>query len=188
MKKFLAISLLLSGLLFVTAVFAQSGPDAAPATSTAKRLLQIPATDYRRDWVQLGIFSVLADAPDEGAKELHIVYTQPESVDAYRRTGTFPDGAVLIKDVFATRTESLTTGTSSYAEALIGRFIMVKDQTDSHAGASPLWGDGWGWAFYEGADTETTVTTDYQADCLGCHEPARDQDLVYVQGYPILER
>ncbi|WP_204376627.1 cytochrome P460 family protein [Methyloceanibacter marginalis] len=51
-----------------------------------------------------------------------------------------------------------------------------------------MWGDGWGWAFYEGTETQKTITTDYRKDCLGCHEPARGQDLIYVQGYPILKR
>lgn len=65
---------------------------------------------------------------------------------------------------------------------------MVKDKTGKHAGQSPLWGDGWGWAFYEGTETQKTVTTDYRKDCLGCHEPVRSQDLIYVQGYPVLKR
>ncbi|MGH8585855.1 MAG: cytochrome P460 family protein [Gammaproteobacteria bacterium] len=188
MKTLLSATLLLSGVLFVTAVVPQSEPKTVAATSEAQALLQVPAADYRRDWVLLGSFSVLADEPEQGAKELHVVYTQPESVDAYRKTGAFPEGTVLVKDVFATRTEALTTGTSSYADTLIGRFIMVKDQANKHAGASPLWGDGWGWAFYEGAETRKTVTTDYQQNCLACHEPARSQDLIYIQGYPILKR
>lgn len=188
MRKRLPATLLLSGVLFVTAVVAQLEPETVAATAEAPALLQVPAADYRRDWVLLGSFSVLADKPEEGAKELHVVYTQRESVDAYRKTGAFPDGAILVKDVFAARTEALTTGTSSYANALAGRFILVKDQANKYAGSSPLWGDGWGWAFYEGAETRKTVTTDYRQDCLGCHEPVRNQDLIYIQGYPILKR
>jgi hypothetical protein len=184
MRNLLRVSLSLFGVLAITAAFAQSDPASVVTPSEAETLLHVPAVDYRRDWVQLGIFSLLADEPEAGAKELHIVYAPPESVAAYRKAGVFPDGTVLIKDVFATSTESLTTGTSSYADTLIGRFVMVKDTADSYAGASPLGGDGWGWAFYEGSETKATVTTDYQQDCLGCHDPARDQDLVYVQGYP----
>jgi hypothetical protein len=129
-----------------------------------------------------------ADDAEEGAKELHVVYAEPHSVDAYRKTGAFPDGAVLVKDVFATKTEALTTGLASYADTLKGRFVMVKDHGDKYAAKSALWGDGWGWAFYEGDETEKTVTTDYRKNCLGCHEPARSQDLIYVQGYPVLRR
>ena len=158
-----------------------------PKTST-DNLIHVPETDYRREWVLLGSFSVLADEPPSGAKELHVVYAAPESVAAYRRTGVFPDSAVLVKDVFAAKTESLTTGTASYAGRLLGRFVMVKDAGNRNAGRSPLWGDGWGWAFFDGDETKKTVTTDYATDCLGCHEPARSQDLLYVRGYPALGR
>jgi hypothetical protein len=50
-----------------------------------------------------------------------------ENVDAYLKTGHFPEGAVLVKDTFAARTEPLTVGTSSYAGDLAARFVMVKD-------------------------------------------------------------
>lgn len=178
------------GLLSLSAVLinaAQSAPE-AKAVAELEALLHVPAANYRRDWVLLGTFSVLADDPSKGAKELHVVYAEPETVDAYRRTGAFPDGSVLVKDVLAAKSERLTTGLASYAETLVGRFVMVKDEGEKHAGKSPLWGDGWGWAFYEGNETEETVTTDYRQNCLGCHEPARSQDLIYVQGYPVLQR
>ena len=186
-RRLLPAMLLISGVVAVTAVVAHSEWETAAAASDPQALLYVPDADYRRDWTLLGSFSVLADDPEAGAKEFHVVYTLPENVDAYRKTGAFPDGAILVKDVFATGTEAMTTGTSSYANTLIGRFVMVKDQGDKHAGTSPLWGDGWGWAFYEGTETKKTVSTDYKEDCLGCHEPVRNQDLLYIQGYPILK-
>ena len=186
-RRFFSATLLLSSVLALAVLLADSEWETAEAASDPQALLQVPEDDYRREWVLLGSFSVLADDPEAGAKELHVVYTKSENIDAFRKTGTFPDGAVLVKDVFATATEYMTTGTSSYADKLVGRFVMVKDQGDKHAGTSPLWGDGWGWAFYEGTETEKTVTTDYKQDCLACHEPVRHQDLTYIQGYPILK-
>lgn len=160
---------------------------AKPQSVEAEAVLQVPAVDYRKEWVQLGTFSVLADKPADGAKELHVVFTARQNLEAYLRTGRFPDGAVLVKDVFAARTEALTTGTSSYAGDLAGRFVLVKDGNGG-LGSGPRFGDGWGWAFYEGAETKRTVTTDYKNDCLPCHEPARGQDLLYLQGYPLLRK
>jgi hypothetical protein len=186
-RRLLTAVLLISGVVAITAIVARSELETAEAASDPQALLYVPDVDYRREWVLLGSFSVLADDPEAGAKELHVVYTTSENVDAFRKTGAFPDGAVLVKDVFATATEYMTTGTSSYADKLAGRFIMVKDQGDKYAGTSPLWGDGWGWAFYEGTETKKTVTTDYKQDCLACHEPVRHQDLTYIQGYPILK-
>ncbi len=150
--------------------------------------LSVPAENYRETWVFLGSFSVLADEPEEGAKELHAVYAEREAVRAYLASGTFPDGAKIVKDVFETETEYLTTGTASYGTHLAGRFVMVKDSQNRKADRSPLWGDGWGWAFYEGEEMQRTITTDYQSDCLGCHQPAQETDFLYTRGYPLLAR
>ena len=62
---------------------------------------------------------------------------------------------------------------------------MIKD-AEGRFPENPLWGSGWGWALYPPDDPNTTVTTDYEADCLHCHVPAEATDWVYVQGYPIL--
>lgn len=179
---------LVAGATVAAGLALMAGPAAPVAAAAADpdARLHVPDEDYRSEWVLLGSYSVLADDPDDGAKELHVVYAAPESVAAYRADGEFPDGAVIVKDVYTTKTEFLTTGTASYADTLAGRFVMVRDAGDRFAGASPLWGDGWGWAFYEGAETRRTATTDYRADCLGCHEPARPQGLIYSQGYPVL--
>jgi len=93
-----------------------------------------------------------------------------------------------VKEVFETKTADMTTGTVSHADKLKGWFVMVRDSKNAAHPGNPLWGDGWGWAFYEGAETRKTVTTDYRQDCLGCHEPVRNQDLLYIQGYPILKK
>lgn len=180
-----ALALIAGGI--VTAETPETRMSRTAMSAAVDARLRVPDVDYRRHWVQLGSYSVLADEPTRGAKELHVVYAHPASVDAYRKTGTFPDGTILVKDVFVAKTEDLTTGTASYANVLVGRFVMVKDTGNKHAANSPLWGDGWGWAFYEGEEMRKTVTTDYQVDCLGCHEPARGTDLIYSQGYPVLK-
>lgn len=151
----------------------------------AEPILRVPTVDYRKDWVQLGTFSVLADSPSDGAKELHITYTERKNVEAFREAGTFPDGAVLVKDVWSAKTEPLTTGTASYTRELAARFVMVRD-AQGKLGSGTRFGDGWGWAFYERSETVKTVTGDYKIDCLSCHEPVRDQGLLYLQGYPVL--
>lgn len=153
----------------------------------AEAVLRVPSADYRKDWVQLGHFSVLADKPEDGAKEMHAVYTERKNVEAFLKTGSFPDGAVIVKDAWGTKTEQLTTGKASYAGDLAGRFVMVKDSAGK-LGSGPRFGDGWGWAFYKGTETAKTVTGDYKVDCLGCHEPVRNQGLLFLQGYPVLRQ
>jgi hypothetical protein len=51
------------------------GAAAKTQSVEAEAVLQVPIVDYHKEWVQLGTFSVLADKPADGAKELHVVYT-----------------------------------------------------------------------------------------------------------------
>lgn len=176
------------GFLAGSPVLGQMAPSGRDAAAEALAALHVPQADFRREWVEIGAYTVLAAPPEHSGSQVHAVYTERRNVDAFLRTGKFPDGTVLVKEVFAAATESLTTGTVSYAGDLMGRFVMVKESSNRFAGVSPLWGDGWGWAFYKGTETAKPETTDYRKDCLGCHEPARSQDLVYIQGYPALRR
>ena len=144
--------------------------------------IRMPDVDFRADWTMLGTYSI---AGDEGAEGLHVVYSQPGVAQAYLETGSFPDGAILVKELLGTTTEELTTGTVSYAADVSGWFVMVKTSSPRFED-NPLWGDGWGWAYFDAEDRMTTPTTDYKAECKGCHIPARKTDWVYVRGYPVL--
>ena len=111
----------------------------------------------------------------------------PGSIEAYRKDGRFPDGTVLVKEVFETATKEMTTGTVSHAEKLKGWFVMVKDGIGRHPG-NALWGDGWGWSWFDAANPTKTTSTDYRLNCKSCHVPAKATDWIYVDGYPALKR
>lgn len=143
--------------------------------------------NFRTDYVMLGAWSVTSDADTAGNIGLHVVYAQKSAVQVYRETGKFPDGTVLVKELFNGATEKLTTGRATRAASEAGYFVMVKDDNDRFP-ENPLWGDGWGWSFFDAGNTRVTTTKDYRKDCLGCHIPARSTDLVYVGGYPVLKR
>ena len=139
---------------------------AAPADPTANVVdaaghLRVP-TDYRILYQALGSWAIAA-----------------------RPRTHFPDGAVLVKEVFATSTNEMTTGTVSHADKLKGWFVMVRDSKGTHPG-NPLWGDGWGWSWFDADKPLKTTSTDYHSDCQGCHVPAKATDWIYVNGYPVL--
>ena len=138
-----------------------------------------------RSWRYLGTWSVAGDDSEGGASGFHNVYTEPKTVDFYRDTGAFPDGAVIVKELFVAATEDMTTGRVSHAQEVEGWFVMIKD-TKGRFPDHSLWGDGWGWALFYADDPSATVTEDYEVDCLGCHVPAETTDWIYVYGYPDL--
>ncbi|HSS63652.1 MAG TPA: cytochrome P460 family protein [Gammaproteobacteria bacterium] len=148
--------------------------------------IRVPA-NFRTEYVMLGTWSVAGDADTGGSVGLHVVYAPKDAVISYRKTGRFPDGMVLVKELFNGRTENLTTGQATSAAEPAGYFVMVKDDKNRFPG-HPLWGDGWGWSFFKPGDTVSATTKSYAQECLGCHVPARSTDFVYIQGYPVLEQ
>lgn len=180
----------LAGIGQMYAPILMNGAHAAPNTAgqdvvDASGNLRVPS-DYRSTYQFLGSWAVAADQ-GQGAKQIHVVYASPGSIAAYRRNGRFPDGSVLVKEVYDTATGSMTTGTVSHAQTLKGWFVMVADSKNDHPG-SKLWGDGWGWSWFDAGKPLKTTSTDYKADCQACHIPAKGTQWIYVQGYPVLKR
>jgi len=179
----------MAGLLVIVAVHGQRDASAsrtgAEGVVDAMGNLRVPDA-YRTTYQLLGSWAVAADQ-GQGSKELHVVYASPGTITAYREDGRFPDGAVLVKEVFQAATGQMSTGTVSHAEALKGWFVMVKDRDERHVG-NKLWGDGWGWSWFDADNPSKTTSTDYKWNCRSCHVPAQASDWVYVGGYPPLKR
>ena len=182
----------LAGLFVIGAVTAYgqiNTPSQYGGTTAAvvddKGNLRVPS-DYRTAYQMLGSWAVAKD-DGPGSKEMHMVYASPGTIAAYRKDGHFPDGTVLVKEVFKTTTKDMTTGTVSSAGTLAGWFVMVKDSVGRFPG-NKLWGDGWGWSWFDATNPRKTTSTDYTTDCQSCHEPARQSDWIYTHGYPVLSR
>jgi hypothetical protein len=192
MRIMTALGVAVAGLSVIGAVTAYGQINTRPqyggataAVVDTKGNLRVPS-DYRTAYEALGTWAVAKD-DGPGSKQLHMVYASPGTIAAFRKNGQFPDGTVLVKEVFNTATKDMTTGTVSSAGTLAGWFVMVKDS----AGRFPenkLWGDGWGWSWFDAANPRKTTSTDYTADCQSCHAPARQSDWIYTRGYPVLGR
>src|SRR5438477_5138156 len=92
--------------------------------------LHVPP-EYRAAYEFLGTWAIAANK-GVGSSELHTVYANPGTTAAYHTSGRFPDGTVLVKEVYETSTAPMTTGTVSHAQTLKGWFAMVKDSNNSH--------------------------------------------------------
>ncbi len=148
--------------------------------------------NFRSDWVFLGTWSIAekdversSEASGHGAAGLHNVYTQRGVAEYFQQNGRFPDGAVLVKELFKAVTAPMTTGIVSRGNEVEGWFILVKDAAGRFE-SNPLWGDGWGWALFNADQPDTPVTQNYKTECVGCHIPARNDDWIYISGYPVL--
>jgi hypothetical protein len=147
----------------------------------ARGEISFPA-DYRLKWTHLGSWSL----EDPDAKlGFHDVYTQAESVLAFQKTGKWPNGTVIVKEVRGARKGKMTTGEARWDAEIQVWFVMVKD-TENAFPDNPNWGRGWGWALFNADDHTKNVSTNFKLDCIACHVPAQKTDWVYQHGYPIL--
>jgi hypothetical protein len=141
--------------------------------------------NFRQTMTHLGSWFV----PKGDASGFHDVYARQADVSIYRKTGQFPDGAVLIKELRVSKKADYTTGKNvSYAtESVKQWFVMIKD-TKNRFPKNKSWGDGWGWALFKTNSVDTNASNDYKKDCLSCHLPAKKNGLVYLEGYPTLSK
>src|SRR5262249_2940618 len=145
--------------VIVTAIFSQwiaahaqtnttapSNALGAGAVVDAAGNLRVP-DGYRTAYESLGSWAIAAEQ-GKGAQELRLGYAWRGTIAAYRKDGRFPDGTVLVKEVFQPAIEQKTTGTVSRAGTLKGWFVMVKGENGRYPD-NQMWGDGWGWSWFD---------------------------------------
>ena len=139
--------------------------------------------DFRRDYTHLGSWYV----PEGDASGFHDVYLDPVSVEYYHATNTFPDGAILIKELRSATQANYTTGNNvAYATDTVKQtFVMIKDNCGRDY-ENPVWSEGWGWGLFSLEQGFKNQAKSFQQDCKACHLPAKDTDWVYIEAYPTL--
>ena len=158
--------------------FAASASDFSPYVD-ADGNISLP-DHFRTQMAHIGSWFV----PDGDVSGFHDVFTEKESLEAYRKTDDFPDGATLVKEVRAHRSGNFTTGANvSYSDNTKLWFVMVRD-TENRFPHNKVWAEGWGWALINTDDPNKNVATDFANDCKACHLPAQKSNWVFVEGYP----
>lgn len=186
-----AITILVCGSAFGLAArsLAESSPDWGPRWNNNGELL-LPSGYH--EWVFLG--SPLTPHALNGGEapfpEYHNVYVQPEAYTAYRKTGNWPEGTILLKELQLTRKAAYADGSSVevsgrgyFPAALNGIDISVKD--------SRRFADTNNWGFFNFGHHAPPYAKSAKAlpedACAGCHIANADR-MVFTKFYkPILE-
>jgi hypothetical protein len=100
---------------------------------------------------------------------LHHIYANAKAMEGYR-DGKFPNGSVLVFDLFETKEHQGITieGKQKFID------MMVKD--------SKRFADtgGWGYERYAGdSQTERVLTAQAKTACYNCHATQKDNDYVF---------
>ncbi len=142
--------------------------------------------DFRRNWVNVGNWAA-AKKQGEDIHEFHDVYVPREVVDLFNKTGEWPDGAPMVKELREATPQKLTTGWTSHEGAIKLWFVMIKDREGRFKGHKD-WGLGWGWAQFNADDPAKNVSKNYRISCVGCHTPRKSTDWIYMEGLPLLKK
>ena len=124
--------------------------------------------------------------------EFHNVYTQPAAFKAYRATGKWPEGTMMIKELqlvsdpkgeFPDGSTTAPSGRGYFPGPPNGLDVSVKDSkrfADSN---------GWGYFNFNHSAPPYLATAALKSvdECAGCHI-ANAEDMVYIKFYkPILD-
>jgi hypothetical protein len=99
--------------------------DSPQVTADALGNIQVP-DGYRTSYRFLGTWAI-ATTDGKGSRQIHTVYASPGAIDGYQKDRHFPDGTILVKEVFETATANMTTGTVAREQTLMGWFVTVRD-------------------------------------------------------------
>jgi len=154
--------------------------------------LKLP-TGYRR-WMFLGA-PLTPDGLNNGKAgfpEYHLVYVEQQNLDAYLKTGSFPEGTVIVKELtrvldptFPDGSRAEPSGRGYFNGEFNGLDVTVKD--------SKRFAKSNGWGFfnfghhplpYAESATEASIS-----ECAGCHMSfVAKTDMTWVQFYPMLRK
>jgi Cytochrome P460 len=113
----------------------------------------------------------------------HNVYIDPEAFRQYEKTGTFPDGTVLILDIYKAISGEPKTIVSEglFPGAHAGVAAAVKNSKRPDGSRTD-------WAYYDFSPGEESAAAFPNKACYDCHLQHADDDNVFVQFYPTLRR
>ena len=164
----------------VMAVFGAE-PTKPAAVFEGKDTLLRP-TGYR-EWVfvgsSLGLSYEKGEKERSGPPEYKNVYIDPAAYRAYKATGKFPQGTVLVLETAAGDEKREPGLRGSYQKEFTGLSAAVKD--------SDRFADGWAYFQFGGADRPRAKAQPAKAAaCYDCHRAKAADDNVFTQFYPVL--
>jgi Cytochrome P460 len=125
-----------------------------------------------------------------GFPEYHHVYVEEKNVDAYLKTGSFPEGTVFVKELtlvlnptFPDGSRTEPSGRGYFNGAYNGIDVTVKD--------SKRFAKTNGWGFFtfghHPLPYAETAAESPASECAGCHMAyVAKTDMTWVQFYPLL--
>jgi hypothetical protein len=198
MKKLISMATILTLGAIATVVLAQR-PDTNTATATRRYLpeytkegdLILPKN--WRSWVYVGSPLTPDGLNDnkEGFPEYHNVYIEPGSYEIFKKTGEFPEGTIMFKELqrvlgppdFPDGSLSQPSGRGYFPGAFNGADVTVKD-SKRYAQTGSNWGY---YNFNHHEPKAPTAKLRPKSECSFCHLAGAKKDETWTQFYRLLD-
>src|SRR6201993_1820329 len=185
-----SVGLAVGGSLLLTSRPAAAQAQRSPAEYNSDGALKLP-TGFRR-WVFVGapLTPNGLNNGKAGFPEYHNVYIEARNVDAYLKTGSFPEGTVIIKELTRLLSPTFPDGSRTEPSGR-GFFNGAYNGIDATVKDSKRFSKTNGWGFFtfghHPLPYDRTATEASVAQCAGCHiANVAKTDMTWVQFYPLL--
>jgi cytochrome c553 len=197
MKKsaqiFSVLAVVITLYMLTSAIFAQASSTKGEATSvsdaekpkfTADGELIPFSADVYREWVFVGTPITPNDLNDGEAAfpEFHNVYMNPSAWRELKKSGRYPEGTVMVKELVSVGAKRATSGNGYFEGEFTGLEMSVKDSKRFPAEAK-----GWGYfSFGHKYPLKNQAPPNMFTSCAQCHAANAASDMVFSQYYPPL--
>jgi hypothetical protein len=163
------------------------------AQYSASGEMLLPPDNIWRQWIFVGD-PLTPNVLNNGAAnfpEYHNVYMQPWAYEEYVKTGNFPEGTIMFKELqltlpppeFKDGSRSEPSGRGYFPGAFNGADVTVKDSKRYAATGN------WGYFDFNHFEPKAKMTTVQPRDkCAFCHIASAKKDEVWTQFYRILDQ
>ena len=159
-------------------------PDSEKPRYTSDGKLIAPSADVYREWIFVGTPVTPNDMNDGEASfpEFHNVYINPTAWKEWKKSGKFPEGTYIIKELTSVGTKQATSGNGYFQGEFTGLDASVKDTRRYPAEAK-------GWGYYSFGHSyplaRETAAREF-VTCAQCHVNNAAEEMVFAQYYPAL--
>lgn len=185
----LAVSLLAAGALAAASTFDSSSitpTQDMDSTAVYDREGNLARPRGYRSWTYVGAPLTPNDMNDGKAAfpEFHSVYIDPESYAAYKESGRWRDGTMLVKELVSVGGKVATSGKGYFMGEFLGLEVALKS-----AERFPREAGNWGYFRFtdeEGGPVHDKASALPASACAACHTATAADDSVFTQHYPVL--
>jgi tetratricopeptide (TPR) repeat protein len=181
----MSVSFLPVAVLSLPAFLGATPAGGAPARSAARfegKDTLLRPVGYR-EWVFVGSSQGLryeGGKEQPGRLEFNNVYIDPTAYRAYKQTGVFPQGTVLVLETAAGEEKKEPGLRGSFQKEFTGLSAAVKGKD--------RFPDGWAYFSFTGGpgNTKSKARPARKTACYDCHRQKAAEDNVFTQFYPVL--